>query len=579
MTAISVWAPTASEVTLVTGDTETPMVPEADGWFRGPVLDPGTDYAFRLDGGDARPDPRSRWQPHGVHAASRVFDPSAHAWRDGSWAGRDARGAVTYELHVGTFTPGGTLHAAIERLDHLVDLGIEVVELMPLAAFNGPRGWGYDGVALWAVHEAYGGPAALQAFVDAAHARGLAVCLDVVHNHLGPSGNYLGEFGPYFTDAHETPWGSAVNLDQPGSREVREFLIGSALSWLRDFHVDALRLDAVHALVDDSPRHVLAELADRVADLAEEVGRPLTLIAESDLNDVIMVTPTAEGGRGMQAQWADDVHHALHAWLTGERAGYYVDFGSGEVMAKALTEVFVHDGGYSTFRGRDWGRPVGDVPRDRFVVFAANHDQIGNRATGDRPSASLSPGRVAAAAALVLCSPFTPMLFMGEEWAASTPFQFFTSHPEPDLGRAVTQGRRREFASHGWTSDVEVPDPQDPATFQRSVLRWQERSTGMHSRVLAWHRDLIMLRRDLAALRSNGAHDTRVSVSGPVLLMERGQGAECVQVAVNLGEEVVHLEGLLLLGWDANALGREARSGVDLAPDGVAVLRGAALAD
>lgn len=355
--SIRVWAPAANEVTLVTAAGETPMTPGADGWFEGSALSAGTDYAFRLDGGDPRPDPRSRWQPEGVHAASRVFDPAAHAWADGEWPGRDARGAVGYELHVGTFTPGGTLDSAIERLDDLVDLGVEVVELMPLAAFNGPRGWGYDGVALWAVHEAYGGPAALQRFVDAAHGRGLAVCLDVVHNHLGPSGNYLGQFGPYFTDAHETPWGSAVNLDQPGSEEVREFLISSALAWLRDFHIDALRLDAVHALVDDSPRHVLAELSDRVAQLAEDLGRPLTLIAESDLNDVAMVSPTAEGGRGMQAQWADDVHHALHAWLTGERGGYYVDFGSAEVMATALTEVFVHDGGYSTFRGKDWAGP------------------------------------------------------------------------------------------------------------------------------------------------------------------------------------------------------------------------------
>ncbi|WP_418607611.1 malto-oligosyltrehalose trehalohydrolase [Georgenia sp. SUBG003] len=392
------------------GGTPVPMVAEGGGWWRSPSPVPaGTDYAFSLEGGPAMPDPRSPWQPYGVHGPSRTFDAGAHQWSDGAWAGRSVLGAVVYELHIGTFTPEGTLDAAVGRLDHLVALGVDMVELMPVAAFPGTRGWGYDGVALYAVHDPYGGPAALQRFVDAAHARGVAVCLDVVYNHLGPSGNYLGAFGPYFTERHHTPWGAAVNLDGDDAAEVRTFVVDNALRWLRDFHIDALRLDAVHALVDDSPRHLLAELSDAVADLEGEVGRPLSLVAESDLNDAKMVTATAAGGLGMTAQWNDDLHHALHALVTGERQGYYADFGSPETLAKALTDVFVHAGEFSSFRGKVWGAPVPpDVDRRRFVVFSQDHDQVGNRALGDRPSRALSPGRLAVSAAAVLLGPGTP---------------------------------------------------------------------------------------------------------------------------------------------------------------------------
>src|SRR5665647_643691 len=377
------------------------------------------------------------------------------------------------------WTVQGTLDAAIERLNHLVDLGVDVVELMPVAAFPGVYGWGYDGVALYAVHEPYGGPAALQRFVDAAHARGLAVCLDVVDNHLGPSGNYLAEFGPYFTEAHHTPWGKAVNLDGPDAAEVRRFLIDNALRWLRDFHLDALRLDAVHTLLDDSPRHLLAELSDAVAALATEVGRPLSLIAESDLNDSQMVVPTAEGGLGMTAQWADDVHHAVHALITGERHGIYADFGSVETLAKALTKVFVHDGNWSTFRGQDWGRPVPpEVDGHRFVAFASDHDQVGNRALGDRQSARLAPGELAIAAAVILTSPYTPMLFMGEEWGATTPWQFFADHPEPELAEAIRRGRIEEFEGHGgaelYGGQGDLPDPKALSTVTASRLDWSE---------------------------------------------------------------------------------------------------------
>lgn len=514
------WAPYPDRVELVlpADGARTPMTRDDDGWWTADVaLVHGTDYAFSLDGGPPRPDPRAAWLPDGVHGAARVFDTDAFAWTDDGWAGVDVRGAVTYELHAGTFTPQGTLDAAVDRLEHLVSLGVDVVELLPVAAFNGRHGWGYDGVALWAVHEPYGGPAALQRFVDAAHAHGLAVCLDVVHNHLGPSGNYSHELGPYFTDAHHTPWGAAINLDGPGSEHVRRWIVDSVLRWARDFHVDAFRLDAVHALRDDSPRHLLAQLSDEVADLSRTLGRPLGLVAESDLNDVVTLGATQDGCWGMTGQWADDVHHAVHALVTGERHGYYVDFGTPEALRTALTRVFVHEGGHSTFRGEPWGAPVpDDVDGHRFVVFDANHDQVGNRALGDRPSTRLDPGGLAAQAALVLLSPFSPLLFMGEEWGATTPWQFFTDHPEPDLAAAVREGRTREFGGHGWTElyggPVEVPDPQDPATFAASVLDWDEPARPAHARLLEWYRVLVALRRSVPDLASGDRSRTSLDV-------------------------------------------------------------------
>ncbi|SDQ48922.1 malto-oligosyltrehalose trehalohydrolase [Quadrisphaera sp. DSM 44207] len=591
MHAFTVWAPAASrvdlDVHLSTGDPgadpqvrTAPMERGEGGWWRLEVPDAGhgTDYAFRLDGGDPLPDPRSAWQPHDVHGPSRLFDASRHAWSDGAWAGRDARGAVVYELHVGTFTPEGTLAAARARLDHLVDLGVEVVELMPVAAFPGRWGWGYDGVDLYAVHDPYGGPAALQSFVDDAHARGLAVALDVVYNHLGPSGNHLHAFGPYFTDKHSTPWGQAVNLDDTGSHEVRRFLVDNALRWFRDFHVDALRLDAVHALVDTSPTHLLAQLSTEVAQLSRELGRPLSLIAESDLNDPRTVEPVEAGGCGMTAQWADDVHHALHALLTGERQGYYADFGSLSGMARTLQEVFLHAGTYSSFRGEVWGAPV-DRARHRggaFVVCSTDHDQVGNRATGDRPSATLDDGQLAVAAALVLTSPFTPMVFMGEEWGARTPWQFFTDH-DPELGKLVSEGRRREFAEHGWDAE-EVPDPQAESTRDASVLDWSEPGSQRGARLLAWHRDLTALRRAEADLRDDRLD--RVSVAhaedasdSPWLVVVRGG----LRVVVNLAasEQAVPVAGLgaggrVLLAWDGAAV---AEGSVTLPGHAVAVVR------
>ena len=508
---VPVWAPAAQtvELHLPGQDRLVDMIPAPGGWWTAPLdLEPGTDYAFRVDGSPNRPDPRSALQPDGVHGPSRTVDPDAWQWTDQNWAGKDLRGSVIYELHVGTFTPEGTLDAAISRLDHLAELGVDIIELMPLAAFPGKAGWGYDGVALWAVHETYGGPEALARFVDAAHSTGIGVCLDVVYNHLGPSGNYLSVFGPYFTQAHHTPWGEAVNYDHDGSQQVRAFVIDSALRWLRDFHVDALRLDAIHEIKDDAAAadppqpHVLAELSDAVAALSAELGRPLSLVAEADLNDVGVITPTDEQppakapSLGMPAQWADDVHHALHARLTGETQGYYGDFAEAGAWAKAYGRAFLHNGTWSTFRERNWGAPVPeDTDPRRFVVFGSDHDQIGNRAVGDRPSTSLDDATLAATAALVLLSPYTPMLFMGEEWGTRTPFQFFTDHEE-DLARSVSEGRVREFAGFGWDAD-EIPDPQAAETVEASRLRWDELNEAEHIRMLAWYQALTALRRDL----------------------------------------------------------------------------------
>ncbi|MGY1633449.1 malto-oligosyltrehalose trehalohydrolase [Geodermatophilus sp. SYSU D01186] len=495
----SVWAPLPKRVRLQVDGAVHDMRRDDDGWWRAVVeAAPEADYGFLLDeDGTPRPDPRSRRQPDGVHGLSRRFDPAAYGWGDSAWTGRPLAGGVVYEMHVGTFTPEGTLDAAARRLDHLVELGVDFVELLPVNGFNGTHNWGYDGVLWYTVQEEYGGPAAYQRFVDACHARGMGVIQDVVYNHLGPSGNYLPLFFPVFSEGANT-WGNSVNLSGPDSDEVRRYIIDNALMWLRDMHVDGLRLDAVHALVDERATHLLEELAQEVDRLSVAEGRPLTLIAESDLNDPRMVTPRVAGGTGLTAQWSDDFHHALHATLTGEGQGYYADFAAAGLagLAKTLTGAFFHDGAWSSFRRRHHGRPVdtGVLPGWKFLAYLQDHDQIGNRAVGDRISASLSPDLLAVGATIVLTSPFTPMLFMGEEWGASTPWQFFTSHPEPELGRATAEGRIGEFAEHGWDADV-VPDPQDPETFTRSKLDWEELEREPHSRLLGVHRALLALRR------------------------------------------------------------------------------------
>ena len=534
MTEFRVWAPAASQAEVELGGRRQQLSRAGGGWWAVSITGTAADaqYGFRLDGGDLLADPRSLRQPDGPDGLSQCYRQAAFDWTDDGWRGGPLPGSVIYELHVGTFTAEGTFGAAINRLDHLRDLGVDTLELMPVAAFPGQHGWGYDGISLWAVHEPYGGPDGLKRFVDACHGRGLAVILDVVYNHLG-IGNRLADFGPYFTESHRTPWGPGINLDEAGSDEVRAFIIGNALMWLRDYHLDGLRIDAVHALEDHRALHLLEQLAAEVQALAARLNRELVLIAESDANDPRLVTSREAGGYGLTAVWSDDFHHALHAALTGERQGYYCDFGSMAALAKTLTRVFFHDGSWSTFRGHAHGRPVDlfRAPAYRFVGYLQNHDQVGNRATGDRISASLSADLLKVGAGLVLTAPFTPMLFMGEEWGATTPWQYFTDHPDARLGRAVADGRRAEFARHGWRE--EVPDPQDEGTFARSRLDWSQLDDEQHLDLLAWHRKLIRLRRDWPELTDPRLDRIEASwdETDRWLMISRGR----LRIAANLG--------------------------------------------
>ena len=513
-----VWAPFARQVELDLAGRIVAMRSEARGWWAVDVAEVGSgaEYGFRLDGSDSVPDPRSASQPEGVHGLSRLVDHEVFPWTDDDWHGAHLPSLVIYELHIGTFSDEGTFDGAILRLDHLVELGVNAVGVMPVAEFPGDRNWGYDGVDLYATHSAYGGPDGFKRFVDACHRRGLAVVLDVVYNHLGPEGNYLGRFGPYLTDFYDTSWGDAVNYDQPGSDEVRRFVIDNALMWLRDYRVDGLRLDAVHAIVDTGAVHVLEELVAEVEALSASVDRSLFLIAESDLHDPRVIRPRP-WGFGIDAQWSDDLHHALRTALTGERSGYYVDYGGVPDVAATLERGWPHWRSWSEYRGRTHGRPFEDLPGWKLLGYAQNHDQVGNRALGDR----LSPAQLKVAAALVLTAPFVPMIFQGEEWGAATPFQYFTSHGDAELGRAVTEGRRREFADFGFDAD-QIPDPQDPATFERSKLDWSEVEKPVHAELLEWYRSLIALRRSTPQLLDGRLQDVRTTVDGQTLIVQRG---------------------------------------------------------
>ncbi|MBF4767754.1 malto-oligosyltrehalose trehalohydrolase [Nocardioides agariphilus] len=539
-----VWAPRARRLRLSVGDDIVEMRRGDDDWWTpaDPVADTCSevDYGYLIDDSDTpRPDPRSRRQPAGVHQRSRTFDPSAHVWHDQAWTGRQLAGAVVYELHVGTFTPEGTFDAALGKLDHLRSLGADLVELMPVNAFSGTHNWGYDGVLWHAVHEPYGGPAGYQRFVDGCHQAGLGVIQDVVYNHLGPEGSYLPEFGPYLKAGRNT-WGELVNLDGAGSAEVRRYILDNVRMWLEDYHADGLRLDAVHALADESEVHLLEEIAVEVADLSAHLGRPLSLIAESDLNDVKLVTPREAGGYGLDAQWSDDFHHAVHVALTHETGGYYADFEPLSALAKVVERGFFHDGTWSSFRGRSHGMPIDTaaVPTWRLVVCSQNHDQVGNRAVGDRMTAHLDDDQLACAALLTLAGPFTPMLFQGEEWATARPFQFFTSHEDPDVAAGTAGGRIEEFARLGWDPAV-VPDPQDPATFERCKLDWSELDEPRHARMLAVYRQLVTLRRELPELTDPSFAHVRCTVEDSGLFtMRRGD----VVVLVNFGSEPARVE-------------------------------------
>jgi maltooligosyltrehalose trehalohydrolase len=559
-----VWAPgqAAVSVRLDDPDRTLRLSAAAGGTFEAVVEDvaPGRRYRYVLDDGAALPDPASAWQPDGVHGPSAVVGRD-HPWTDAGWRGVPLEDAVLYELHVGTFTPAGTFASAVERLPDLVELGVTVVELMPVAEFPGGRNWGYDGVFPFAAQSTYGGPGGLRDLVDACHAAGLGVCLDVVYNHLGPEGNVLPRFGPYFTDRYRTPWGDAVNVDAAGADGVRRYLVQNALRWFEDFHLDALRLDAVHAIADTSARPFLAELADATAGLAERLGRPLHLIAESDLNDPRMVRARAAGGLGMDAQWTDDFHHALHALLTGEREGYYADFGGAGAMARALAHAFVYDGGHSRYRDRRHGDSAAGLPGRRFVVYAQNHDQVGNRMLGERLAQSAGLEAAKLAAGTVLLAPYVPLLFMGEEHAAGSPFHYFTSHSDPELAEAVRAGRAAEFAGFRWQG--EPPDPQDPATFERSRIDWAERDRDPHRQVLALHRELLRLRRELGPLRRLDRERVEVARADapPVVWLRRWDDQEQVLACLHYGEADAELDIPFAGAWGVALDSADARFG------------------
>lgn len=552
MTDFAVWAPTPAVVALDVDGVSHPMNRGRDGWWHTTLeVAPDARYGYLLDDDpQVLPDPRSARQPDGVHARSALWDDTGLTWTDDNWAGRGVEGAVIYELHIGTFTPAGTFDSAIEKLDHLVGLGVDFVELMPVNAFSGTHGWGYDGVLWYAVHEPYGGPDGLARFIDACHGRGLGVLIDAVFNHFGPSGNYLPRFGPYLAEARN-PWGNAVNIDGPDSDEVRRYIIDCALRWMRVFHADGLRLDAVHALVDTTAIHILEELAAETDALATQLGRPLSLIAESDRNDPRTITRRQDGGYGITAQWDDDIHHAIHTAVSGERQGYYADFGSMATLATTLRNGFFHAGTYSSFRRRRHGRPlpIAQIPATRLLAYTCTHDQVGNRALGDRPSQNLAAGQLAVKAALVLFSPYTAMLFMGEEWGALTPFQFFSSHEDPQIARATAEGRKAEFAEHGWDA-AEIPDPQDPATFQRSKLDWDEVAGQGHLQLLGVYNALIRLRSD-ADLADPWLGDLQVDYDEDQrwITMRRGR----LVLACNLNDAPVSVpaSGEVVLAWGA----------------------------
>lgn len=530
------------------------MTPDGDGYFhhRQLQVEEGLRYSYKLADGREYPDPASRWQPDGVHSPSAVFFPEAFRWSDAAWRGVVRRELVLYEVHVGAFTPAGTLDAIIARLPDLVSLGVTAIELMPVAQFPGDRGWGYDGVYPYAVQQSYGGPRALQRLVDAAHGAGLAVLLDVVYNHLGPEGNYLANYGPYFTDRYRTPWGRAINFDGPESDPVRQFIIDNARMWVRDFHVDGLRLDAVQAIYDLGPRHILADIQAAVQREAACAGRRVHVIAESNQNDVRLVCQRRSGGHGLDGVWADDFHHAVHALLTGEQDGYYADFGSPAHLAKALNHVFVYDGCYSPYRRRRHGSRTGTIDRTRFVVCIQNHDQVGNRAAGDRLATLVAPAAQRLACGLLLLGPCVPLLLMGEEYGEQSPFPFFCSFGDPAVIEAVRRGRRVEFAALDFHWGATIPDPQDPTTFAAAKLHWAWPEGSAHAQRRLLYQDLLAARRRWPALRDRRHTKARLlgcpNSQNPALLTLHRGGEDGLLAVANLTMETLPMPALELGG-------------------------------
>ena len=545
MHEFTVWAPRAQRMRVRLDDREPIAMdgPMDRGWWKLCVENagPGTDYAFLIDE-DATPypDPRSAWQSAGVHAASRVYDQDTFKWTDAHWHTPPLASSIIYELHIGTYTPEGTFDGAIKRLDHLVELGVTHVEVMPINEFAGNRGWGYDGVFLFAVFEPYGGPDGFKRFVDACHAKNLAVILDVVYNHFGPVGNYANKFGPYLTERYHTPWGAAVNFNESGSDEVRRFFIDNALMWLRDYHCDGLRLDATHEFIDRSAVHFMEQLSFEVERLGTTLNKRFILIAESDLNDPKFVRPREARGYGMDAQWSDDFHHALFTLLWSDPGrGYYDDFGSMDDLAKSLRGAFVYDGRYSGYRHHTHGRPVDGLSAHHFLGYIQNHDQVGNRAAGERVEHLIGMEASKVAIGLVLMAPFVPMLWMGEEFAATAPFLYFADHEEEEMRRLVCEGRKRDFAAFGWNED-EVPDPEIEETFLRSKLDWNEVHEGKHAEMLQWVKDLIHLRRSTVDLNDGDFGHLQISCGADekTLTMRRGS----VRVLMNIGEDACTMQ-------------------------------------
>jgi maltooligosyltrehalose trehalohydrolase len=539
------WAPQASRVEVCVSEpreSKTLMQPVGSGYFHATVeeVSAGVLYRYRLNNEKERPDPASRHQPRGVHGPSQVVD-NRFDWNDSRWNGLPLEKYVLYELHIGTFTPQGTFEAIIPRLTALKNFGVTAIELMPVAQFPGERNWGYDGVYPYAVQASYGGPLALKTFVNACHHHGIAVVLDVVYNHLGPEGNYLADFGPYFTDLYKTPWGRAINFDDAGSDEVRRYFIENALEWVTDFHIDALRLDAIHAIVDPSARTFLEELGAAVHTRAKELGRNIYLIPESNRNDARVVSAPELGGWGFDAVWNDDFHHSLHVLLTGEQDGYYEDYREIEDLARCYREGFLYAGQYSKFRQKRYGNSSKQIPAKRFVVYAQNHDQVGNRRVGDRLSQSLSFDQLKLAAGTVLLSPYIPLLFMGEEYSESAPFQYFVSHQDPSLIEAVRRGRKEEFRRFGWTGDI--PDPQSEATFLSCKLNWDLQTTGL--RRILWHfyQELLRLRREMSplALLDKNALDVKSFANQKALLVKRWNASSQVLIACHFDQAPTEL--------------------------------------
>ena len=540
----TVWAPLREKVAVEIVAPQKrliPLQPSGRGYWQTTVseIDPGTLYLYQLGGDTIRPDPASYFQPQSVHDPSQIVDHSIFNWQDRDWTGIPLEKLIIYELHVGTFTAEGTFTAIIPRLNQLKELGINTIQLMPVAQFPGTRNWGYDGVYPFAVQNSYGGVNGLKQLVDACHQRGIAVILDVVYNHFGPEGNYTSNFAPYCTDKYHTPWGSAINFDDAYSDGVRNFFIENALYWFREYHIDALRLDAIHAIYDFGAKHFLAELAEKVAEFSQQQGRKFYLIAESDLNDVRVINLRELGGYGIDAQWSDDFHHSLHTLLTGEEQGYYQDFGRCEHLAKALQESFVYSWQYSSYRQRYHGSSARDIPSSQFVVCCQNHDQVGNRMLGERLSQLVSFEALKLAAGVVLLSPYIPLLFMGEEYGEENPFLYFVSHGDPDLIEAVRQGRKREFKAFKWQG--EPPDAQSEETFLRCQLNWQQRTEGKHRVLLKFYQQLIQLRQQIPALRQLERKNIEVSSveTDKLILLRRWSESSQVFCLMNFSEQII----------------------------------------